>query len=199
MIKRLFDIVFSLLILVLASPLFVLVSVAILLSSPGPILYRGKRVGLYGKPFSMYKFRTMVRDADKIGGPTTSEDDRRVTSVGRMLRKFKLDELPQFINVLKGEMSVVGPRPEVQEVVDLYTEREKPILSVKPGITDYASLWNFDEGQVVKGAKDPHKAYLEKIWPTKVALQLTYVKEQSFLADMRIILRTIKQLIYGRN
>lgn len=196
MLKRLFDILFSSFVLLLASPLFLFITLGITITSRGPVFYKGKRVGRYGKPFFMYKFRTMVANADKIGGPTTSLDDARVTRIGSVLRKYKLDELPQFINVLKGEMSVVGPRPDVEDVVSLLPKKEKKIIfSVRPGITDFASLAFPNEGEIVKGAKDPHQAYLEKIWPTKVKLQLKYVKEQSFITDIKIILRTIKTVL----
>jgi len=160
MIKRLFDIIFSIIGLIILSPLLIIISVLIKLGDRGPVFYKGTRVGLNGKLFKMYKFRTMVINADKIGGPSSSDDDARITKIGKLLRKFKLDEFPQFINVLKGEMSFVGPRPEVKEVVGLYTERELPILTLKPGITDYASLWNSNEGKILEGEPDPHKAYI---------------------------------------
>lgn len=195
MLKRLFDIIASLWGLAILSPLFLLTSVAIKLSSPSPVFYHGLRVGRLGKPFYMYKFRTMVVNADKLGGPSTADDDPRITKIGRLLRKFKLDELPQLINVLKGEMSIVGPRPEVQKVVDLYTEREQSLLTLKPGLTDYASLWNIDEGTILKGSKNPHQDYLKKIWPKKVELQLKYLHEQSMWTDLKIVARTIKQLL----
>jgi len=160
------------------------------------VFYKGKRVGLGEKPFLMYKFRTMLTNADKIGGPTTPEDDPRITRIGFFLRKYKLDELPQFINVLKGEMSVVGPRPDVPDVIKLLSKKEKSVvLSVKPGITDFASIAFPNEGEIVKGAKDPHKAYLEKIWPEKIRLQVKYAKERSFWLDVKIIARTIKAIL----
>lgn len=193
MLKRLFDIIFSTVILTIFSPLLLCIALAIKRESLGHVFYKGKRVGRYGKVFSMYKFRTMVVNADKIGGPTTSLNDARITRAGKILRKYKLDELPQFINVVKGDMSVVGPRPDVEEVMNLLPKNKKDkILSARPGITDFASLAFPNEGEIVKGEKDPHKAYLEKIWPTKIKLQLKYVKEQSFWTDIKIILRTIK-------
>jgi len=195
MLKRLFDIVVSLWGLAILSPLFLVIALAIKFSSPGPVFYRGLRVGRFGKPFYMVKFRTMVLNADKLGGPSTADDDPRITEIGRWLRRYKLDELPQLFNVLKGEMSIVGPRPEVQEVVALYTEREKPLLTLKPGITDYASLWNIDEGAILKGSKNPHQDYLKKIWPKKVELQLKYLREQSLWTDCKIILQTVRQLV----
>jgi lipopolysaccharide/colanic/teichoic acid biosynthesis glycosyltransferase len=193
--KRLFDIVFALLGLVLTLPLFAVIAFLIKRDSEGPVFYRAPRVGKDGKPFKMLKFRTMVANADKIGGPSTANDDPRITRVGRFLRRYKLDELPQLINVLKGEMSFVGPRPEVQQYVDMYTEEEKAILTVKPGITDWASLWNSDEGAVLAGSPDPEKAYLELIRPTKIKLQLEYVRRRSFLTDLGILLRTVMAVV----
>jgi lipopolysaccharide/colanic/teichoic acid biosynthesis glycosyltransferase len=193
--KRLFDIVFALLGLVLTLPLFAVIAFLIKRDSEGPVFYRAPRVGKDGKPFKMLKFRTMVANADKIGGPSTANDDPRITRVGRFLRRYKLDELPQLINVLKGEMSFVGPRPEVQQYVDMYTEEEKAILTVKPGITDWASLWNSDEGAVLAGSPDPEKAYLELIRPTKIKLQLEYVRKRSFLTDLGILLRTVMAVV----
>ena len=137
----------------------------------------------------------MVADAEKIGGPSTADDDPRITKPGRLLRKYKLDELPQLINVLRGEMSLVGPRPEVQHYVDMFTEEEKAILNVRPGITDWASLWNPDEGAILAGSPDPEKAYMEKIRPQKLKLQLKYVRKHSFWIDLKIILLTLKSII----
>lgn len=173
------------------APLLAILAVAVKLESPGPVFYRGRRVGRHGKPFRMFKFRSMVVNADRIGGSSTADSDPRITRVGRFLRKYKLDELPQLINVLKGEMSFVGPRPEVQQYVDLYTPEEQLILTVRPGITDWATLSNADEGAVLAGSPDPDKTYLEEIRPEKVRLQLEYVKHQSMSTDMVIVGRTI--------
>jgi len=149
------------------------------------------RVGQNGRLFRMFKFRTMVVNADKIGASSTTASDKRITRVGKLLRKTKLDELPQFINVLTGQMSVVGPRPEVKSFTDMFTEEEKAILSVKPGITDYASIWNSDEGKILEGAEDPDMAYKELIWPEKKRLQLKYVREHSFWTDIKIVFLTL--------
>ena len=189
--KRVFDIIFSICGLMLLSPLLISVAVVIKVNDRGPVFYRGLRVGLHGKLFRMIKFRTMVVDAEKVGGSSTSSDDPRITNVGKFLRKYKLDELPQLMNVLKGDMSIVGPRPEVKYYVDMFTEEEKAILSVRPGITDWASLWNPDEGEILKGSPDPDRDYLEKIRPEKIRFQLKYVREQSFLTDMKIIFQTL--------
>jgi lipopolysaccharide/colanic/teichoic acid biosynthesis glycosyltransferase len=191
MIKRLFDILFSIIGLVIFSPVLLAAPFFIKLDSRGPIFYRAKRAGRNGKNFVMYKFRTMVYNADKIGGPSTSADDPRTTKVGNFLRKYKLDEAPQFINILKGDMSFVGPRPEVPSEVDTYDpEIKKTILSVKPGLTDLASIAGLHEEEILKGALDPHQAYREKIQPQKIKLQLEYIKNNSFWLDIKILAKT---------
>ena len=195
MTKRLFDIIFSLIGLIASAFLFLIISVYVKLEDKGPVFYRGIRIGRFGKPFMIFKFRTMVVNADKIGGPSTADDDPRITRIGKFTRKYKLDELPQLINVLKGEMSFVGPRPEVPFYVNMFTKEEKNILSVKPGITDWASLWNSDEGAILAGSPDPEKTYMEKIRPEKIRLQLKYVKERSFWVDMKIILQTLFKVL----
>lgn len=198
MLKRRFDFFFSLLGLVLLSPLLLLIAVAIKLEGPGPVFYRGGRVGRLGMPFRIFKFRTMVVNADQIGGPSTPDDDPRVTRTGKFLRKSKLDELPQLINVLKGEMSLVGPRPEVPQYVQMYNDEERAILSVKPGITDWASIWNSDEGALLAGTPDPEKTYRESIRPEKIRLQLEYVRNRSFLTDLVILADTVKVVFLRR-
>jgi len=180
------------------SPLLLTVSFLIKREDGGPVFYRGLRVGRNGKPFKIFKFRSMVLNAEQIGGPSTSDDDPRITRIGKLIRKYKLDELPQLINVLKGDMSIVGPRPEVQHYVVMYTEEEKAILTVRPGITDWASIWNPDEGAILAGSADPEKTYMEKIRPKKLELQLKYVRERSFWADMKIIMETIWTLVRRR-
>lgn len=193
--KRLFDFLVSFFGLILLSPLFLFIAILVKMSSPGPVFYRGKRVGKDGKSFLMYKFRSMVANAEEIGGPSTPLDDPRLTKIGKFLKRFQLDELPQLINVLKGEMSLVGPRPEVPQYVDRMTEEEKKvILSVKPGMTDLASLWNFHEGELLKGSPDPEKTYLDKIRPKKIQLQIEYVKNRSFWLDLKIIFKTILKI-----
>lgn len=185
--KRLFDIFFSTILLIIFSPFFILISLFIFLHDRGQVLYKAKRVGRHGREFKMYKFRTMVVNADKIGASSTTRSDPRITGIGRFLRKTKLDEFPQFINVLIGNMSIVGPRPDVKTFTDMFTEEEKAILSVKPGITDWASIWDNDEGKILEGAEDPDKAYMELIWPEKKRLQLKYVSRHSFMIDLKII------------
>ena len=193
--KRSFDLILSLLGLIILAPLLAALALLIKLDSPGPVFYRGVRAGRFGKPFRIFKFRTMVVNADKIGGPSTSADDPRITGVGRFLRRFKLDELPQLLNVVKGEMSFVGPRPEVMQEVALYTEEETQLLDVRPGITDWASIRFRNEGEILRGSADPHQAYCEKIRPEKIRLGLEYVRKQSFVTDCKIILRTLKAIL----
>jgi len=196
MLKRLLDVVFSSIGLIVLTPLFLLIAILIKLEDKGPVFYRGERIGRGGVPFRMFKFRTMVVDADKIGGPSTSDNDPRITKIGKSIRKYKLDEAPQIINVLKGEMSFVGPRPEVPFYVNMFTDEEKSILTVKPGMTDWASIWDSDEGALLAGSPDPEKTYMEKIRPQKIKLQLEYVKTHSFGIDLKIILKTLKTIIF---
>ncbi len=193
--KRLFDILFSLSVLIICSPFLIAISLIIFLNDFGPVFYMAMRVGLNGGQFRMFKFRSMVINADKIGASSTTTSDKRITGVGRFLRKTKLDELPQFINVLAGQMSVVGPRPDVKTFTDMFNDEEKAILTVKPGITDFASIWNSDEGKILEGAEDPDKAYMELIWPEKKRLQLKYVKEKSFITDLKIIWQTVLAIV----
>ena len=193
--KRWFDLILSLLGLIVLAPVFAAIAAAIKVESAGPMFYRGVRAGRYGKAFRIFKFRTMVEDADKIGGPSSSADDPRITRVGDLLRRYKLDELPQLLNVVKGEMSLVGPRPEVLQEVLLYTEEEKRLLEVRPGITDWASIRFRNEGEILRGSADPHAAYREKIRPEKIRLGLEYVERRSFLTDCKIIVRTLKAIL----
>lgn len=191
MIKRLFDIFFSIIGLILALPIILIFSALIKIDSRGPVFYAAKRAGKNGKIFLMYKFRSMVTDADKIGGPSTSADDPRLTKIGRIIRKYKIDELPQFLNILKGDMSFVGPRPEVPFEVDTYNQEEKDIiLSVKPGLTDLASLADLHEEEVLRGSVNPHQTYREKIQPQKIKLQIEYIKNRSFWLDIKILVKT---------
>ena len=193
--KRWFDLILSLLGLIVLAPVFAAIAAAIKVESAGPMFYRGVRAGRYGKAFRIFKFRTMVEDADKIGGPSSSSDDPRITRVGNFLRRYKLDELPQLLNVVKGEMSLVGPRPEVLQEVVLYTEEEKRLLEVRPGITDWASIRFRNEGEILRGSADPHAVYREKIRPEKIRLGLEYVERRSFLTDCKIIVRTLKAIL----
>jgi len=196
MTKRALDLMGAAVGLMLLSLVFVVIVVWIKLTSPGPVFYRGVRVGRYGKPFRIFKFRTMVVNAETLGAASTPEDDQRITPVGRFLRKHKLDELPQLVNVMKGEMSLVGPRPQVTWAVELYKEEEKTILNVRPGITDTASLRFRDEGKILRGSTDPDKDYFEKIHPEKIRLSLEYVRNQSLWLDCKILMQTVLTLIF---
>jgi lipopolysaccharide/colanic/teichoic acid biosynthesis glycosyltransferase len=190
MVKRAFDIVFSLLGLIFLSPVFLAAAAAIKLDSSGPVFYRGKRTGLGGSSFYIYKFRTMKVNSEKRGGDTTALNDPRVTRAGKFLRKYKIDELPQLLNVLKGEMSIVGPRPELPVYTERYNDREKRILSVRPGITDHSSieLRHLDE---LVGQNAADKVFEERILPKKNELRLRYVDTRSFWTDLVIIFRTL--------
>jgi lipopolysaccharide/colanic/teichoic acid biosynthesis glycosyltransferase len=194
--KRLFDAILSFVGVLLVSPFLLLIAVLIKLASPGPVLYRGVRIGQYGKPFRILKFRTMIVDAELRGGSATAGDDPRLTSIGTFLRRYKLDELPQLFNVLKGEMSFVGPRPEVQKYVDRYSESDKAILQLRPGITDWASIWNSNEAAVLEGSNDPEKSYEELILPTKLALQRKYLQDRGCPTDVRILFHTFAKLVH---
>ncbi|HTK47531.1 MAG TPA: sugar transferase [Gemmatimonadaceae bacterium] len=189
-LKRVFDLVVSAAALVALSPVLVVLSALIKAHDGGPVLYAGRRVGKDGTPFGMYKFRSMVLNADTIGGSSTPDDDPRITPIGRFLRRYKLDELPQFLNVLRGEMSIVGPRPQVQWAVDLYTPEQRQVLTVKPGITDYASVRFPNEGEILKGSTDPDRDYMEKIHPEKMRLSLEYVRNRSMRTDLQVIAQT---------
>jgi len=189
--KRVFDVVFALASVVLLAPVFLIAALAILLYDGGPVFYRGERIGLDGEPFRIVKFRTMVVDAERIGASSTADDDPRVTPVGRLLRRSKVDELPQLFNVLAGDMSVVGPRPQVRWAVERYQQEERALLSVRPGITDFASLRFRNEGEILRGSTDPDRDYLEKIAPEKMRLALHYVRHRSLSLDLQIVLATV--------
>jgi lipopolysaccharide/colanic/teichoic acid biosynthesis glycosyltransferase len=189
-LKRLFDLIVSLIALVILSPLLALLAVLIKRHDGGPVLYAGRRVGTHGKLFGMYKFRSMVLNAESIGGSSTPDDDPRITPIGKFLRQTKLDELPQLLNVVKGEMSIVGPRPQVQWAVDLYTPEQRQVLSVPPGITDYASVRFPNEGEILRGSTDPDRDYMEKIHPEKMRLSLEYVRSRSLATDFKVIAQT---------
>ncbi len=195
--KRAFDIICAAVGLVLLSPLLLWAAWRIRRVDGGPVFYRGERIGRYGKPFRIFKFRTMVVNADKMGGTSTGEDDPRITPIGNLLRRHKLDELPQLINVMKGDMSLVGPRPQVSWAVKLYTPEQQRVLSVRPGITDYASIIFRNEGEILKGSPDPDAEYLAKIHPEKMRLAVDYVEQQSFFLDLKILLKTIAAIFQG--
>ncbi len=194
--KRCFDFLLTLLGLMLMWPALLAFGLLIKAEDNGSVFYRGLRVGLGGRPFRILKFRTMCPDAERSGVMSTANDDPRITRIGSVLRRYKLDELPQLWNVLCGEMSLVGPRPEVQRFVDLYTEEERAILTVRPGLTDWASLWNIDEGAILEGRADPDRTYCELIRPQKIQLQLAYVRQTGLRADLGILFQTIGAVLF---
>jgi lipopolysaccharide/colanic/teichoic acid biosynthesis glycosyltransferase len=193
--KRAFDIIFSLAVLIVFFPFGLLISIAILSSSRGGVFYRQERIGKRGKPFMLFKFRSMKRNADKKGKLTVGMTDSRITKIGVFIRKYKLDEFPQFINVLIGDMSVVGPRPEVEEFVAYYTDEQKRILDVKPGITDYASIEYFNENALLAASENPKQDYIKKIMPQKINLNQKYIKRPTLTHDLKIILRTVQRIL----
>lgn len=194
MAKRLFDIVLSAIGLLVFSPLLLIVALWVRLDSPGSVFYRGERTGKDNKPFKIFKFRSMVVNAEKLGASSTSDGDRRITKSGKFIRKCKLDELSQLINVFIGDMSFVGPRPEVKKFTDMYTPEEKPILDLRPGITDWASIWNSDEGRILEGLEDADAGYEKYIRPGKIQLQLKYRNEHNLLSDIKIICYTLARI-----
>jgi lipopolysaccharide/colanic/teichoic acid biosynthesis glycosyltransferase len=189
-VQRSFDVLASFLGILILSPIFVIVGACVALQDGGPVFFRSRRVGKGGVLFPILKFRTMIQNADKLGAGITKSQDSRVTPVGRFLRKHKLDELPQLINVLKGEMSFVGARPEDPRYVALYTAEQRKILAYRPGITSPASLAYRDEEQMLKG-ENPEKMYAEDVLPRKLAIDLAYLSRRSFWSDVKVILQTI--------
>ena len=200
MAKRCFDLLVSLIALLILSPIFLFFGFIIKLESKGPVFYRGLRVGRYGKTFRIFKFRSMVSDAETKGAASTYANDMRITKVGKLIRAFKIDELSQIINVFLGDMSFVGPRPEVKKFVDMYTEEEKIILTVRPGITDWSSIKFHNEPEIIaaSGIADADEAYAKLIRPEKLRLQMKYVRKRTFWIDLMIIFATIVTLISTR-
>lgn len=195
MIKRLFDMVFSFFGIILLLPFFVVISILILIDSKGGILYLQTRVGRDNKDFKLFKFRTMRTGSDKIGLLTVGDRDSRITGMGYWLRKYKLDELPQLFNVLKGDMSFVGPRPEVRKYVNLYTEEQLKVLTVRPGITDNASIKYANENELLLSDADPEKFYINKLLPAKLKINLEYLSDQGLINDLKIILKTVFMIL----
>lgn len=195
MLRRAFDQTAAALGLVALSPLLLVVAVAIATGSPGPVFFRQERIGRHGVPFRIFKFRTMRVDAEAVGGQLTVEGDPRITRVGRFLRASKLDELPQLINVVRGEMSLVGPRPEVPRYVALYDDDQRRVLDVRPGITDPASIRYRDENAVLARADDPEAAYVEVVMPHKLELNLAYLERRTLASDVGVILATLARLL----
>lgn len=193
--KRISDIFFSVIGILVICPFLILISLIIKLGSKGPVLYKQVRVGRGNKDFKIWKFRTMYTGSDKKGLLTVGDRDSRVTKAGLFLRKLKLDELPQLFNVLFGEMSLVGPRPEVRKYVDLYSKEDLIVLSVRPGITDYASIHFRNENEILKEAQNPEQMYIEQIMPEKLALNKKYILEKSYFKDIQIILKTLRAVL----
>lgn len=194
-IKRIFDLICSTLGLIVLSPVLIGIAIKIKSGSDGPVFFKQVRVGEEGREFEILKYRTMVVDAEKLGKQITVGNDNRITKIGAFLRKYKLDELPQLINVFKGDMSLVGPRPEVPRYVKLYNEEQKKVLDVKPGITDLASIRYRDENDLLGGVDNPEEFYINTIMPDKLALNLEYISKNNIFFDIYIILKTIIKCI----
>ncbi|HFK5586612.1 sugar transferase [Elizabethkingia anophelis] len=188
--KRFFDIIFSLVGIIILIPIYIIVSIVITIDSKGGVIYKQKRIGKDGNPFGVMKFRTMHPGSFAKGAITIGDRDPRVTNVGYYLRKYKFDELPQLFNVLIGEMSFVGPRPEVEKYTVLYNETQKEVLSVRPGITDYASIKYRNESEILAQSNDPEKTYIEVIMPEKLNINLAYIKDNNIFKDVKIIFET---------
>ena len=193
--KRAFDIVSCTLAVLLLFPFGLLIALCIVCGSKGGVFYRQTRVGRGGKDFKLLKFRTMRPNADRQGLLITVGNDQRITRIGKFLRKYKIDELPQLLNIIKGDMSVVGPRPEVRRYVELYDERQRRVLTVRPGLTDYASLKYISESELLAKSDDPEKTYIEEIMPAKLELNLQYIDNQSLKEDFKLILKTIASIV----
>ena len=191
MAKRLFDIVSSGIGLLCLAPIFVVMAIWIKLDSRGPVFYRQTRVGRYGRDFRIFKFRSMRVGSDKGRQITVGERDPRITRSGYFIRRYKIDELPQLINVFLGDMSVVGPRPEVRKYVDLYSEEQRKVFQVRPGITDLASIKYLNENELLSQVDDPDTYYIDVIMPDKLAINLEYIRHQSFMGDIKIIFNTL--------
>jgi lipopolysaccharide/colanic/teichoic acid biosynthesis glycosyltransferase len=195
MAKRLFDIIFSIIGVIILFPFLIIISLFIIVDSKGGAFYTQNRVGKNNVDFSLYKFRTMKTDSDKKGLLTVGNNDVRITNIGYTLRKYKIDEMPQLFNVLNGTMSFVGPRPEVRKYVKLYTEDQKQILNVKPGITDYASLEYFNENELLGRSENPEETYIKEVLPAKIKLNKKYINNQGLGTDISIIFKTFKRII----
>lgn len=194
-IRRAVDAATAIMALTVASPVLLVMMIAIKLDSPGPVIFRQTRVGRYGEPFQILKLRTMRQDAESQGGQLTVGADPRVTRVGYFLRKWKLDEIPQLVNVVRGEMALVGPRPEVPRYVDMYTDEQRRVLAVRPGITDPASIKFRNESELMAGQSDPESYYREVLMPSKLSINLAYLEDRSLLSDIRVLLETVRAVL----
>ena len=189
--KRVFDLIASAMGLILVSPLMLLIALLIKLHDGGPIFFLQERIGRYGKPFRIYKFRTMVTNAEQRGPSLTTSNDPRITPIGRLLRKYKLDELPQLINVLKGEMSLVGPRPEIRRYVEMFANEYQQILQIRPGITDFASIQYRNENELLANTDNAEHTYVSVIMPHKIQLAQEYLQNINLITDLKVIMKTL--------
>ncbi|MCB0395747.1 MAG: sugar transferase [Flavobacteriales bacterium] len=196
-LKRLFDLAFALVCFFLIFPFLFLISIWIILDSRGGVFYSQQRIGKNGIPFQLMKFRTMRPDSHKKGLLTIGFHDQRITRAGRWLRKYKMDEWPQLLNIIAGDMSFVGPRPEVKKYVDLYTEEQRKVLTVQPGLTDYASIEYFDENEVLARSDNPEQTYISEVMPRKLALNMKYISEKGMATDIKIIWKTFLRILQG--
>ena len=196
--KRFLDVILSALVLVILLPLFIIISIIIACESRGGVIYAQTRVGRYNKDFKLLKFRTMYTGSDQKGLITVGEHDSRITPFGYFLRKSKMDEFPQLLNIIKGDMSIVGPRPEVRHYVDMYTEEQMKVLSVRPGLTDFASLVYIDENKLLEDQENPEEFYIKEMMPRKLELNLKYIEQQSVKTDAILIFKTLKAIVSGK-
>lgn len=197
--KRIFDIFFGLIGTIILSPFLIIISILIKLTSEGPVLFKQTRVGLNNKDFKILKFRTMIPDAEKKGLKITVGEDPRITGIGKFLRKYKLDELPQIINVLKGDMSVVGPRPEVRKYVDHYTKEQMQVLTARPGVTDLASVKYKNENEVLGRSSNPEETYINEVMQEKLRINLDYITHANIIYDLKLILLTVKEVFFDKS
>lgn len=196
--KRFLDVLLSVLVLIILSPLFIIIAIIIACESRGGVIYAQTRVGRYNKDFKLLKFRTMYTGSDQKGLITVGEHDARITPFGYFLRKSKLDEFPQLLNIIKGDMSIVGPRPEVRHYVDMYTEEQLKVLSVRPGLTDFASLVYIDENKLLENQENPEEFYIKEMMPRKLELNLKYIEQQSVKTDAVLIFKTLRAIVSGK-
>jgi len=194
-VKRLFDITSSLIVITIGFPFFIIISILIALDSKGGIFFIQQRVGKDNKDFELFKFRTMRSNSEKAGQITVGGKDPRITKIGYLLRKFKLDEFPQLLNVIKGDMSIIGPRPEVRRYVDMYSKEQLKVLSVRPGLSDFASIEYINENELLGKSDNPEKTYIGEIMPAKLQLNLKYIEQKSFGTDIKLIFKTIRKII----
>jgi lipopolysaccharide/colanic/teichoic acid biosynthesis glycosyltransferase len=195
MLKRTFDIISSLVVLTIGLPFFILIAFLIGIDSKGGVFFIQQRVGKDNRNFGLFKFRTMRSDSEKAGQITVGGKDPRITKIGYFLRKFKLDEFPQLLNVIKGDMSIIGPRPEVRRYVDMYSKEQLKVLSVRPGLSDFASIEYINENELLGKSENPEKTYIEEIIPAKLQLNLKYIEQKSFSTDIKLIFKTIGKIL----